>query len=66
MRLPRDKNRINARTAAGILDCQETKLPILAGLNLITVRRVPGCAARYLRADVEALVRKSTHLANLD
>lgn len=45
------------------LACTPRQLPKLAAKGLITVRRIPGCAPRYLLADVDRLASQATQLA---
>ncbi len=51
---------VSGAKAARKLGCIAKQVPKLAAKGFITVRRVPGCAPRYLLSDVELLVSNST------
>jgi len=50
---------LSAREAAGILGCDQRRLPRLASMGLLTAKRVPLAWPRYLRSDVERLAQDS-------
>lgn len=54
---------VSGTQAGKHLACAPRQLPKLAAKGLITVRRIPGCAPRYLLADVNRLANQATQLA---
>ena len=55
---------VSGKQGSLVLGCPTDQMRQLAKMGLITVRRIPGCAPRYLLADVERLARDCTTQAN--
>lgn len=54
----------SATEVGRLLECDPKQVPRLASKGLITVRRLPGCAPRYLLADAERLAAETTRPAS--
>ena len=55
---------VSGAEAARRLGCDSKQVPRLAAKRLLTVRRLPGCAPRYLLCDVDRLAAAATLHAN--
>ena len=55
---------LTAVQVAEILGVPPTAIPRLVKAGVLTFRKLSGCAARFLRSDVEDLARRSTTRAD--
>ena len=57
---------VSGAEAGRRLACDPKQVPKLAAKGLLTVRRLPGCAPRYLRCDVDRLASEATVPASVN